>query len=191
MYCIVGLGNPEPRYSLTRHNIGFQIAEKLATSHNCTFQKGKGDYVAAKCNLHGINVLIVKPMTYMNKSGIAVNQVVKYFKVPDNNLLIVQDDLDLPYGTFRLRPQGGDAGNKGLRSIIFETGSENIPRFRFGIRNRDKIANTSSYVLSKFTKKERSTLPGLVSIAEKAVTSWLVDGIDSAMNDFNGNHLEI
>lgn len=191
MYCIVGLGNPEPRYSLTRHNIGFQIAEKFAESYNCAFRKGKGEYAAANCYVHGSNVLIVKPVTYMNKSGIAVQQVLKYFKIHSDKLLIVLDDLDLPFGTFRLKPQGGDAGNRGLRSIIHETGSENIPRLRIGIRNRDTIANPSSYVLSPFNKRERLNLPDLVSTAEKAVTAWLVDGIDRAMNDYNGNHLKI
>lgn len=191
MYCIVALGNPEPRYFLTRHNIGFQIAEKFAESHNCTFRKGKGEYVSANCHVRGSNVLIVKPVTYMNKSGIAVQQVIKYFKIDDDKLLIVLDDLDLPFGTFRLRPHGGDAGNRGLRSIIRETGGENIPRLRIGIRNRDNIANPSSYVLSPFNKNERFNIPNLVSTAGKAVTSWLVNGMERAMNDYNGNHLKI
>lgn len=190
MHCIVGLGNPEPRYSLTRHNIGFQIADKLAQSHGTAFHKGKGEYLAAKGSISGSGVLIVKPTTYMNRSGIALQQVVQFYRVPIENILIVLDDLDLSFGTFRLRPHGSDAGNRGLKSIIHEAGTDEIARFRFGIRNRDKIANSSSYVLSNFNRKERTQLPCLLSLAEDALEAWVSEGINRTMNRFNRHHLD-
>ena len=189
MHCIVGLGNPKPRYSLSRHNIGFQIADRLAQSLGCTFQKGKGEYLAARNRIGESDVFIIKPVTYMNRSGVAVQQVAQYYRIPLERIIVVLDDIDLPFGTFRLRYRGGDAGNRGLRSIIEGVGSEEISRFRFGIRNRTTIANPSSYVLSQFTRKEKKELPRLVSFAEEAVVTWVSGGIDRAMNLYNTNHI--
>jgi len=189
MHCIVGLGNPEPRYSLTRHNIGFLIADKLALSQGITFKKGKGEFLFSGGCIGDENVLIVKPITYMNRSGIAVQQVLHYYKIPINNIIIVLDDIDLPFGTFRLRPRGSTAGNRGMRSIVRNIGSEEIPRFRFGIRNREKIANPSAYVLSNFTRRERMHLPDLLTKAEKAVETWVTEGINRSMNRYNAHHI--
>ena len=189
MRCIVGLGNPEPRYTLTRHNIGFQIADKLAQSQGITFKKGKGEFLFARGIIGDENVLLVKPVTYMNRSGIAVQQILHYYKIPMDNIIIVLDDIDLPFGTFRMRPCGGSAGNRGMKSIVQHVGSEEIPRFRFGIRNRKKIANPSAYVLSNFTRRERMHLPDLLTTAEKAVSAWVTEGIDRSMNRYNANHI--
>lgn len=190
MHCIVGLGNPEPRYFPTRHNAGFQIVESCAESLGCNFQKAKGNYLTAKGRTGDNVLLMVKPLTFMNNSGFAVKQVVDYYRIPQSQVLIVLDDLDLQFGVLRIRPGGGDAGNRGLRSIIREMGNEEIPRLRFGIRNRDRIANPSSYVLSPFTRKEQASLSQLLPIVCDAIKTWVCQGIDVSMNQFNGNHLE-
>ncbi|MFC1730215.1 aminoacyl-tRNA hydrolase, partial [candidate division KSB1 bacterium] len=117
MYSVIGLGNPDSRYALTRHNIGFQVAEKIAANLGISFQKDK-DYIFAKGFIHPETVLLVKPMTFMNRSGIAVQKIMRYYGLPLDKLLIILDDLDLPFGAFRFRPKGSDGGNKGLRSII-------------------------------------------------------------------------
>jgi PTH1 family peptidyl-tRNA hydrolase len=189
MHCIVGLGNPEPRYSLTRHNSGFQIADALSAHINSMYTHGSGEYLFAKGMLQGSPVMILKPLTYMNHSGIAVAQVMRFYRIPLERLLVVYDDLDLPFGTFRIRMHGSDGGNRGMRSIIQEIGSEEFARFRFGIRNREIIANPSSYVLSPFTKKEQKVLPQLLGRAAEAITISVAYGIETAMNRFNKNHL--
>ncbi len=191
MRCIVGLGNPEPRYSLTRHNVGFQIIDKLAQSTGVSFEKKKGLFLSANGFIGGEKVFFVKPLTYMNRSGIAVREITRYYDSPISNVLIVLDDIDLGFGTFRYRSRGKDAGNRGMKSIISELGTDEIPRFRFGIRNRPAIANASSYVLSNFTRRERQQLEMLLGRAEDSVMSWFSDGIEKTMNTFNGNHLEL
>jgi len=190
MHCIVGLGNLEPRYSLTRHNIGFQIADTIAARMNSSFKHGTGEYLAAKGILSYHPVLIIKPLTYMNRSGFAVAHAVQYYKIPTQSLLVIHDDLDLPFGTFRIRQRGSDGGNRGMRSIIQELGTEEFPRFRFGIRNRKTIANPSSYVLSPFTKKEQEYLSQLIAFAAEAVTVCITEGINAVMNRFNKHHID-
>lgn len=185
MYSIVGLGNPEQRYSLTRHNIGFQVVDVLAGSFRSGFKKGKGEYLEAKTAISDRTVLLAKPQTYMNRSGIAVSHLMRYYKIPTENLLVVLDDLDLPFGTFRFRKKGGDAGNKGLKSIIEQLGTQEFNRLRIGIRNRDIIRNPSSYVLSNFNRKEQKVLDQIHDTALNAVISWLSAGIIPAMNEFN------
>ncbi len=189
MHCIVGLGNPEPRYSLTRHNVGFQIVDSIAYLSGISFVKKKELFLSAAGIVGGRKVLLVKPVTYMNRSGIAVGEVIRYYKIPLTSVLIVLDDIDLTFGMFRYRTRGNDAGNRGMKSIIRETGSDEIPRFRFGIRNRKTIANASSYVLSNFTRREQEQLPKLLSIAEQSVEKWISDGITDTMNEFNRQHL--
>ncbi|MFC1555686.1 aminoacyl-tRNA hydrolase [candidate division KSB1 bacterium] len=185
MYCIVGLGNPESKYSFTRHNIGFRVADQYAETLGCTFNAGKGEYIFAKGYLDAEQVMILKPVTYMNRSGFAVQHAVSYYNIDISKILIVLDELDLPFGTFRFRRTGSDGGNKGLRSIITQLGTEDFSRLRIGIRNRDKIANPSSYVLSKFAKAEENKLPELLDNADSAVECFIKEGIREAMNRFN------
>ncbi|MFC1564634.1 aminoacyl-tRNA hydrolase [candidate division KSB1 bacterium] len=185
MYCIVGLGNPEKRYSLTRHNIGFQVLDKFARNSGIDFNKGKGEYLEAKSAVPDRIVLLSKPQTYMNRSGIAVGHILRYYKIPIENLLIILDDLDLPFGTFRFREKGSDGGNKGLRSIIEQLGTQEFNRLRIGIRNREIIRNPSSYVLSKFNRKEQKPLEQILDTAVEALSTWLDQGIMQSMNNFN------
>ncbi len=185
MHCIIGLGNPEARYARTRHNIGFQIADHLTESLKISYRSGKGEYVYGKGVYRFDPVLIVKPTTYMNRSGLAVQHVKQYFKVNSDSLLVILDDLDLPIGTLRFREKGCDGGNKGLRSIISQSGTEKIARLKVGIRNRDRIANPSSYVLSNFNRKEKVIIPELTETAAEAVLCWITNGITTAMDRFN------
>lgn len=188
MYCIAGLGNPEARYENTRHNIGFRVVDEFAGVLGVSFSAGKGECLVAKGSFRNQPVLLVKPTTYMNRSGIAVQGILRYYKIPYEHLLVILDDLDLPLGTIRFRPIGSDAGNKGMRSIIMQAGRDSIPRMRIGIRNRDRIANPSSYVLSGFNRSEKPLLPKLLDISVKAAECWLTDGIKKAMNKFNGKY---
>lgn len=188
MNCIVGLGNPESRYSLSRHNIGFRVVDRVISTLGLSYNTGKGEYLHSKGMLSNVPVLLIKPLTFMNRSGIAITHVARYYKISFDNFLIVHDDIDLPIGKFRFRSRGSDGGNKGLRSIIAETGTEEIARLRIGIRNREIIANPSRFVLSNFNRKEQKLLPGLIETAEEAVKCWTLNGIRAAMNRYNRHH---
>ena len=162
----------------------------IGHSLGISFVKKKGLFLSAAGLVGSRKILLIKPMTFMNRSGFAVREVIRYYDIPLTSVLIVLDDIDLTFGTFRYRTRGKDAGNRGMKSIIGEIGSDEIPRFRFGIRNRTTIANASSYVLSNFSHREQEHLPKLLSIAEQSIEKWISDGIADTMNEYNRQHLK-
>ncbi len=187
MYALIGLGNPGKRYENTRHNIGYLIVDHFSAIDNVPFKAGKGDYYYKQVRVGNETVLISKPTTYMNQSGLAVRQMVDYFKINTEDLLVVCDDFNLPFGALRYRTQGSDGGHNGLKSIIYHLQTEEFCRLRFGIG--DLFTSAKSYVLDKFSKKEIQSLDDLLPISSESIESWLNTGIDNTMNKYNRNFL--
>ncbi len=189
MHVIFGLGNPGKRYLNTRHNIGFILLDYIQSIYKVPFRAGKGDYYFMQFELEHETVLCVKPTTYMNLSGIAVRQVVEQFDVDLNNILVVLDDFQLPFGTLRFRKKGSAGGHNGLKSIIAELGTETFARLRFGIG--DDFEDPIDFVLSDFTPSEIEGLREvLLPAAHQGIVVWVKEGIDQAMSQFNRQFFE-
>jgi PTH1 family peptidyl-tRNA hydrolase len=183
-YLIVGLGNPGPEYANTRHNIGFQVLDALADAGGVAFSPARyGD--KAELRHKGRTFILVKPTTFMNLSGKAVRYWMDQENIPADRLLVITDDLALPFGAVRIRSKGGAGGHNGLTSIIELIGTEEFPRLRFGIGNDFARGRQSDYVLGEWTEAERAALPARIELAGKAVLQFGLLGVASAMNNFN------
>jgi PTH1 family peptidyl-tRNA hydrolase len=186
MKLLVGLGNPESVHVGTRHNIGFCAAEKIADSFGTKFTKGKGKYLEAKISHRREQVTIIKPMTYMNLSGHAVVAAMNFYKIGQNDILVMCDDLNLPSGSIRLRAKGSAGGQNGLKHIIESLGSEEFARMRIGIRPDDQpLHSFSSFVLGKFSEEEKKTMEKILPTCCDAALDFAINGIEHAMNNYN------
>ncbi len=185
MKIIAGLGNPGDRYLFTRHNLGFMVADRLALLHHLRFRREKFDALLAEGSIAGIPVILLKPQTFMNRSGKAVGPLVRFFKVDVSDLVVVHDDLDLPFGTIRIKEGGGDGGHRGLQSVIEGLGTDSFIRLRFGIGRPAVRDLVEAYVLEPFGKEETDRLPVLLEKACRALEEILSAGPQSAMNRFN------
>jgi len=184
----VGLGNPGAEYARTRHNAGFLVVEELArrASAEWSFEK-KFNARVAKRELSGRKVLLAEPQTYMNSSGEAVGAVLNFYRLPLSHLLVVVDDADLPFGELRLRPKGSSGGHHGLESIEQHAASQNYARLKVGIgRTRDGRREITNFVLGKFSSEEAVLLEKVVGRAADQAECWVAEGIQKAMNQFNG-----
>ncbi len=184
---VVGLGNPGKQYAKTRHNVGFMVVEALAENHQQAFRAGKGDYLiseAFRIAPSGEELVLIKPLTYMNNSGQAVRHVRDYYKLAIEQFLIISDDFQLPFGKLRLRAQGSEGGHNGLRSIITHLGAQNFARLRLGI-GEVTAANNADYVLSTFSKAEAEPLAEMIQRACDAVLDVATYGVSYAMNKYN------
>ena len=183
-YLIAGLGNPGPEYAGTRHNIGFQVVDNLADAFDASFSPGR--YAdTARFKHKGRTFVLIKPQTYMNLSGKAVRYWLDQESLDPEHLLVITDDLALPFGKVRLRGSGGAGGHIGLTSIIELLGSEAFPRLRFGIGGEFPRGRQSEYVLGAWTNEEKEALPDRVELSGKAVLQFGLLGIAQAMNGFN------
>ncbi|MCX8127295.1 MAG: aminoacyl-tRNA hydrolase [Synergistetes bacterium] len=185
MRLVVGLGNPGPKYEFTRHNFGFRVIDFLAgrwdlkvDRYECKALTGRKDN----------GVLLVKPMTYMNRSGEALKELISKYKVSPHDVLVIYDDLYLPFGVIRIRKLGGAGGHKGMESIISTLGTEEIPRLRLGI-GPPPPSGYEYYVLSEFTDKEMKLLPFILRRATDAIELILAEGIDKAMSLYNSKEI--
>jgi len=181
-YIIAGLGNPGSRYADTRHNVGFKVVERLAERLHLGFRAGKGEYLLAS---GAANILLLKPLTYMNNSGFAVRQATDYFDIAVSRVLIVFDDYQLPFGALRLRPSGSDGGHNGMASVIQHLGTPEVSRLRLGISAEFEKGEMADYVLSTFSKEEQKRLPEIYDRAAEAALCIINDGIQQAMNKYN------
>jgi len=181
---VVGLGNPGTEYERTRHNLGFQVVHTLAAKWRVRFRAGPGSFWWTAATFRR-NTVLVKPTTYMNRSGEAVLTIMERSKTPLENLLVVCDDLQLPLGKIRLRRRGGDGGHKGLESIIYHLGSEDFARLRIGIGGGGDPEEWVEQVLSPFTQAQETEVARMMETASQAVLCWIQDGIETAMNRFN------
>lgn len=186
-FLIVGLGNPGREYKNNRHNAGFMVLDGLASRLGESFGRVESKALVAKGAYQGRRLILAKPQTYMNESGRAVGSLVRYYKVSLKNLIVAYDDVDLPFGTLRLRPAGGSAGQKGMRSIQEHLGIEEFPRLRFGIGRPPGRMDAAAYVLQNFDRSEMELLPQTVNRAVDAVLVFVCDGLEKAMNIYNGS----
>lgn len=184
MKLIVGLGNPGKEYENTRHNVGFMVMDRLSDCMNVSIStaKFKGEYVKFKHK--GEDVILLKPMTYMNLSGESVIQVMNYFKIDVEDLLVVYDDLDMPTGKLRLRESGSAGGHNGIKSIIAHVGTQSFKRVRVGIDRHPRI-KVVDYVLGHFSKDEQPLINEGVENAVKAIEMYLDKGFNASMNAYN------
>lgn len=183
MVVFVGLGNISDEYSSTKHNAGFWVVNELAKRMNISFKLGKGDYVYAEDRNR--DIILIKPTTNMNRSGLAVRQVLDKWNVELENLYIIVDDVDLNLGTLRIRPGGGDGCHRGMESVIYQLSENQFPRIRFGIKAGDHKRPAEKYVLKPFHKQDQKLAEEMVLQAADAAMSILNNGINATMNKFN------
>ena len=182
---IAGLGNPGTQYEKTRHNAGFRVVDALAQKLGVDFQSWQNAGIYAKVVIGGQEVLLAKPMTYMNLSGQLVSGLARFYKIPPSNILICFDDMALKLGDIRLRPSGSAGGQKGMKHIIEQLGTDKIARLRVGIGPKPDYFNAVDFVLGKFTKEEEPVLQTAIAKAAQAIEVYLQDGLEKAMNRFN------
>ena len=185
-YLIVGLGNPGREYRETRHNIGFMLIDRLSVRFNARMRRMQSKALVGSVVHNGMKLILAKPQTYMNLSGQSVQGLVRFYKIPLENLMVAHDDLDLPFGTLRLRPAGGAGGQKGIRSTIQHLGTQDFPRLRLGIGRPPGRMDAAAYVLQNFAKADEQSLSETLDRAADAVETFLDAGLDKAMNRFNG-----
>ncbi len=187
MNVIVGLGNPGRRYERTPHNVGFAALDVLAEQAGCRVRRSlRFRARIGKAHLAGSPVLLVKPETYMNRSGHAVVAALRYFKADRADLVLVLDDADLPVGRIRVRPKGGSGGHRGLASVIEQVGGDDFARVRIGVGRRHEASNLVSHVLRPYGADEWAAMEKVVGCAAEAVRQIVESGTEAAMNAFNG-----
>ena len=186
MKIFVGLGNPTKEYAATKHNVGFMLADKVASELGAENWRENFNALIAESFLDGEKILIVKPQTYMNASGDSVVPIVDFYKVDVKNLIVAHDDMDLPVGKIRLRPGGSGGGHRGIASIIQNFGGlKNFPRVRIGIGRPPENWSVNSHVLSKFNDEDAKKISAALDELVPAVLCIFREGIDNAMNKFN------
>ncbi|MGB0678311.1 MAG: aminoacyl-tRNA hydrolase [Polyangiales bacterium] len=186
MKLVVGLGNPGPRYEANRHNFGFLLVDHLVDDcGSATWQQAQQG-LRAQCSCAGERLICLKPQTYMNRSGFSVQQCAAYFKVAPTDILVVHDELDLPFGVLRLKAGGGLAGHNGLKSIAQQLGRPDFLRLRAGI-GRPSRGRVEDYVLSDFTKDEQLQLEEVIDRGLAMIRTWLAEGLAAAMNQHHSS----
>lgn len=187
MWLIVGLGNPGEEYLKTRHNVGFRAVDTLADRYGLKFAEKRSKARIAEGMIAGQRVALAKPFTYMNDSGQAITGLRQWYKIDTaTELLVVYDDLDLPFGTLRLRERGSAGTHNGMRSVVNLLGSQQFPRLRFGIDQVPPGWNTINYVLGRFTREQEEQMPRLLGEVSDAIEVVLREGLTAAMNRYNG-----
>lgn len=186
MYLIVGLGNPGQQYAHTRHNVGFDVLEKLAKKLNVNIGREKDYSTIGETFFEGQKVMLALPQTYMNLSGLAVKELMDYYKIPPENLCVIYDDIDLAQGALRIRASGSAGTHNGMRSIVGETGMEDFPRIRVGVGQRAPGWQLADWVLSRYqTPEEQEAADKAYELAAEAVLEYIQNGIQSAMTKYN------
>lgn len=183
-FLIVGLGNVGAEYENTRHNIGFKVLDMLAEQSGIFFSIDRLAYVA-EMKYKGKTLILIKPTTYMNLSGKAVNYWLQKEKILTEHLLVITDDIALPFGTIRIRPKGSDGGHNGLKSINESIQTTEYPRLRFGIGNNYPKGKQAEYVLGQWTEEEQKLLPQRINVATQVVKSFATAGLQRTMNDYS------
>ena len=185
-YLIVGLGNPDKKYENTRHNCGWLALDYIADKRGCKVNKIKYKSFVGECTIAGKRVMLMKPTTYMNNSGQAVTEAMRFYKLPPENVIVIFDDVSLDVGKMRIRQKGSDGGQKGMRSIIYLSGQDTFPRIKIGIGAKPNPQwELADWVLSRFSKEEMKTLETMFDNANEAVELMVNGRIDRAMNLYN------
>jgi peptidyl-tRNA hydrolase, PTH1 family len=185
-YLIVGLGNPGRDYIQTRHNIGFMLIDRITVQLNARGLKLQSKAIVVTAQQNDKKMILAKPQTFMNLSGQAVQGLVRFYKIPIDHVIVAHDDLDLPFGTIRMRPGGGAGGQKGIKSTIDQLGTNEFARLRLGIDRPPGRMDAAAYVLQEFSPKELQAVSETLDRASEAVFTWLSEGLNAAMNKYNG-----
>lgn len=186
-YLLVGLGNPGREYANTRHNIGFMLIDRIAVRLNARGMKLQSKAIVISALFEERKIILAKPQTFMNLSGQAIQGLLRFYKLENDNLLVAHDDLDLPFGTIRIRAAGGPGGQRGMASTIEQLGTKEFPRLRLGIGRPPGRMDPKDYVLQDFSRDEQKILPELLDRAADAAFEFVLRGLNSAMNKFNGD----
>lgn len=185
-WLVVGLGNPGAKYENTRHNVGFMTADLFMKENGGEFNKSKMQGVFGECKIGNSRILTVKPQTFMNNSGVCVSQIAKFYKIPNERIIVIFDDISLDVGNLRIRRKGSHGGHNGMRSIVGHLGNDNIPRIKVGVGAKPHPDyDLADWVLSKFPKSDTENLNKSLENASLAIKEIISHDIDCAMNKFN------
>jgi PTH1 family peptidyl-tRNA hydrolase len=182
---IVGLGNPGRDYMQTRHNIGFLVVDEIAKRLGVKFSRSQSKALITNGRYNGHKIILAKPQNFMNLSGYATQSLLKFYKLNPNHLLVAYDDVDLPFGSIRMKPFGGSGGHKGMASIIEQIGSKEFPRIRMGVGRPPGYKQAANYVLKPFSKDETEFLSGFLEQGVDASLAFIREGINHAMTNYN------
>jgi peptidyl-tRNA hydrolase, PTH1 family len=192
MKLIVGLGNPGSQYERTRHNVGFMVVDRLAQQAQVPLNVDKAFKAhVAKTTLYGQAVILAKPQTYMNLSGDSVGPIARYYKVELDDILVICDEVSLPFGRLRIRPHGSDGGQNGMKHIITALGSNQFPRLRLGVGPQPAGMPLENYVLQAFPQAQQDQLPTVLDTCQQAIALWMRQGVEPTRNQFNGWSLPV
>jgi len=186
-YLLIGLGNPGREYRDTRHNVGFMLIDRLIIRLNARGMKVQSKAIVTTAAYEERKLILAKPQTYMNLSGQSAQGLLHFYKVSMENMLVAHDDLDIPFGTIRIRPKGGPGGQGGMASTIEQLGTKDFPRLRIGIGRPHGRMDPSDYVLQSFSREEMKVLSEIIDRAADAALTFVMDGLNKAMNKYNGS----
>ena len=185
MIVIAGLGNPGTQYCSTRHNVGFDVVDLLAQKFGMKLNKIKFKGLVAEGIWSGQKIILIKPSTYMNLSGTSIREVMEFYKLKPEELIVIVDDIDIEFGTIKIKQKGSAGTHNGLKSIISQTNTDEFPRLKIGIGQKPEHYDLADFVLSKFSKSERQIIDKAIIKAADAIDEFISNGIDSTMNKYN------
>jgi peptidyl-tRNA hydrolase, PTH1 family len=185
LYAIIGLGNPGGKYDNTRHNVGFDAIDILSAKYGIKVSKVKHKALTGEGDIKGARVLLVKPQTFMNLSGECVREIVAWYKIPVQSLILIYDDVDLPLGKIRIRPRGSSGTHNGMKSVIYQLQSDDFPRIRIGTDKAPEGWDLADYVLSRFNQDERKIINECILMSAEAAAAIVTLGLETAMNMYN------
>ena len=188
---VVGLGNPGNKYENTRHNAGFMVADKIARDFNIALNKTKFDTIYGRGFIEDVDVLLVKPMAYMNRSGPPLQKLAHYFRIPGEDMLLIHDDIDLAFGRLKIKEKGGHGGHNGIRSIMDAFGGGDFGRLRIGVGRSGAGENVTDHVLGRFSNDKAEMVARVITVARDAAVTVLCEGMKVGMNAFNRRDLLI
>ena len=186
-YLLIGLGNPGREHRDNRHNVGFMLIDRLIIRLNARGLKVQSKAIVTNAVYEDRKLILAKPQTYMNLSGQSAQGLLHFYKLPMENMLVAHDDLDIPFGAIRIRPGGGPGGQRGMASTIEQLGTKDFPRLRIGIGRPPGRMDPSAYVLQDFSREEMKSLSEILDRAADAALTFVVDGLNKAMNKYNGS----
>ncbi|MEG1458066.1 MAG: aminoacyl-tRNA hydrolase [Acetivibrio sp.] len=186
MFIVIGLGNPTREYQATRHNIGFDAITRIADDNKISMDLKKHKAICGKGYIAGQKVILAQPQTYMNVSGESVRELMDYYKVKEEEIIIIYDDISLDVGKLRVRPKGSAGGHNGIKSIIQHMGTQEFARIRIGVGDKPKGWDLADYVLGRFSTEEEKTIREALKLASEACETIITEGVEAAMNRFNG-----
>jgi len=185
MFMVAGLGNPGEEYAATPHNLGFRVVDRLAARHGIRLTRKECQALIGQGNIGGKTVLLAQPQTYMNLSGVAIKPLMQKNEIPPGGLILIYDELDLPWGSLRVRPSGSAAGHNGVTDVIEKIGTQEFPRVRLGVHPGHPLPSGKDYLLSRLTRQQIETLDAFVDLAADATESIITEGVEKSMARYN------